>query len=355
MYQLDAPEALIALDETASSVGSGLKTIRISPDGMVKSRNGSFVLDAEDAGRIIAEFAGHKTDLVIDFEHQTLGGAYAAPDGRAPAAGWVTKLFHEPGRGLFGMVKWNAEAVDLIRRDSYRYLSPVFSVSRETKHAVALHSAGLTNKPAIPGMDRLAASDRVLAAHMADAAMNLVDRLADLLRAKGADLADGANVEDIFRALVELLDGRSAEAAPAQPNTDSVELVALQTELAVLKEAARAREVQDVIDFAINSRRVAKEDKSKLDVIRAEAERDPANARKLVNLLPAVTPPQGRLITPSPLDTNRGRLMVNAAHEYRESPTLRGTTTLRAYVDMKLGDENQPRMSESELQTLTAR
>ena len=82
----------------------GLRTIRICPDGKVASKNGSFIIDDEAFRLMLEDFTGHGVEVPIDFEHATLGKQYA------PAAGWVTRIWHDKGRGLFALVRWNDRA-----------------------------------------------------------------------------------------------------------------------------------------------------------------------------------------------------------------------------------------------------
>ena len=65
--------------------------VLLAPWGDVESTNGSFVVDEESADLAKAAFADHATDTPIDYEHQTLGGSYASPNGQAPAAGWIRR------------------------------------------------------------------------------------------------------------------------------------------------------------------------------------------------------------------------------------------------------------------------
>lgn len=104
-YTKDQP--LEALAFTAATPDEGLRTVRLTPAGEVQSMNGTFVMDEEAARLIIEAFDAHGTALPIDYEHQTLGGEYASPDGKAPAAGWIEKVFYEQGRGLQALVRWN--------------------------------------------------------------------------------------------------------------------------------------------------------------------------------------------------------------------------------------------------------
>ena len=133
--------------------------VLIAPWGQVESANGSFVVDDESAREVIEAFAVHGTDLPVDYEHQSLGGAYASPSGQAPAAGWIRALRAvSPGEagdgqpGLYAEVEWTAGGREKLASKEYRYLSPVVIVRKNDRRVVALHSAALTNKPAIAGM-----------------------------------------------------------------------------------------------------------------------------------------------------------------------------------------------------------
>ena len=139
------------------------RRVLIAPWGEVNSAVGSFVVDAEGAAAVIASFVEHGTDIPIDYEHQTLGGAYASPTGQAPAAGWIKSLravtpeeavvdAERPAAGLWAEVEWTPAAAEQLRGRQYRYLSPVALVRREDRRITELHSAALTNKPAIIGM-----------------------------------------------------------------------------------------------------------------------------------------------------------------------------------------------------------
>jgi len=134
-------------------------SILIAPWGEVESANGKFFVDAESAELALAAFGQHGTDLPVDYEHQSLGGVYSSPNGQAPAAGWIRALRAvrpcedgdgEPG--LFADVEWTEAARAKLAAKEYRYLSPVVIVRKRDRRLVALHSAALTNKPAIVGM-----------------------------------------------------------------------------------------------------------------------------------------------------------------------------------------------------------
>lgn len=109
--------------------------------------NGAFKITPLDIKKMIENFNGRKIDLVIDYEHQSLYGK------EAPAAGWITQLFTKSDDNeLWGRVKWSDKAVEYIKNDEYRYLSPVFNFdARDNKSGanigIRLESVGLTNTP----------------------------------------------------------------------------------------------------------------------------------------------------------------------------------------------------------------
>ena len=127
--------------------------ILLAPWGHVESTNGSFVVDEESASSALSAFDEHGTDLPIDYEHQTLGGTYSSPTGQAPAAGWIKRIFAEPGIGLMAEIVWTDRAKEMLAAKEYRYLSPVAVIRKTDRKLVAIHSAALTNKPAIVGME----------------------------------------------------------------------------------------------------------------------------------------------------------------------------------------------------------
>ena len=126
--------------------------ILVIPWGEVESKAGNFVVDAEACKAIVDVFTAHGVDLPIDFEHATLGGDYATPDGTAPAMGWIKSLAIEANVGVFANVEWTERGAAFVAAKEYRYLSPVTIVRKSDKRVVALHSVALTNTPAIVGM-----------------------------------------------------------------------------------------------------------------------------------------------------------------------------------------------------------
>jgi len=132
--------------------------IQVIPWGRHETEKGVFVLDEKGMGAVIADFASRETDMVVDYEHQSLSGR------EAPAAGWIRRLFAiapngprghsgDPrAAGIWAVVEWTPRAVGYLKNREYRYLSPVFLKNTGDNRVVKLLNAALTNQPAIGGM-----------------------------------------------------------------------------------------------------------------------------------------------------------------------------------------------------------
>lgn len=140
--------------------------IQLFPAGAFKARDGRpkdvraghWYIDGQVAARLIAKAAALATDLVIDYEHQTLNSSENGQP--APAAAWFKggALEWREGLGLFAtQVDWTKNAASMIAGKEYRYLSPVFSYDRQSGEVLELHHVGLTNFPALDGMNSLPA------------------------------------------------------------------------------------------------------------------------------------------------------------------------------------------------------
>lgn len=119
--------------------------IRVLPLGYVSSEKGDFLVDNESF-RMMKEHMEHRAiDIVVDYEHQTL------KDVQAPAGGWIKDLVLKDD-GIYANVEWTKKAREYLQNKEYRYLSPVVIVRKKDHKASQLHSAALTNTPAINGM-----------------------------------------------------------------------------------------------------------------------------------------------------------------------------------------------------------
>lgn len=145
------------------------ENIRVLPESILLIRygvnaytknneNGEFEFTQEDADCVIADFEAKGHDLVIDYEHQSLSGE------KAPAAGWIHRLEKCPDGILAYIRYWTEEAKEYLLAGQYRYFSPTLYFSRSGKHVTAIHSAALTNHPAMHGIPALVADDLTVSA-----------------------------------------------------------------------------------------------------------------------------------------------------------------------------------------------
>lgn len=141
--------------------------IRILPAGEFASvdgrpgkdaAGGTWKLTAELARKVIARVAAQRTDVLVDYEHQSL---LSKDNGKpAPAAAWLKALEWrdgpaDAGGGLWATdVSWTAAARAAIEAGEYRYLSPVFAYDDDGR-VTALVSVALTNTPALDTLDPL--------------------------------------------------------------------------------------------------------------------------------------------------------------------------------------------------------
>lgn len=140
--------------------------IQLLPAGAFKARDGRplevaaghWYIDAPIAAKVIARAAARTTDMVVDYEHQTLNSEKNGLP--APAAGWIkgVELEWREGNGLFATApNWTEKAAAMVAAREYRYLSPVFSYDPRTGEVLDLLHVALTNYPALDGMGSLSA------------------------------------------------------------------------------------------------------------------------------------------------------------------------------------------------------
>lgn len=234
---LSMPVASFVATGTALQAAAG--RIQLFPAGTFAARDGrpgnlrgvnatSWRLTAQDAEAVIAHWQRTATPLVVDYEHQT---QLAAQNGQpAPAAGWITSLEWEEGRGLFAGVDWTDKARAHIRAGEYRYISPVFAFDRQSGAVLRLICAALTNHPALDGMDAASATFTPYEE----------PPMKQILAALG--LPETADEAAALAALTTLRQERDSAKAQAEAAPDPQKFVAMATFSAVQKEAAQLRD-----------------------------------------------------------------------------------------------------------------
>jgi len=153
---------------------------QVFPAGQVEAKGaGAFTVDAEAMNAVIQKFQARGLDMVIDYEHQTEGKTdqydFTAPDGRAPAAGWIKRLENRGQDGLWAICEWTDKAREYLASREYRYFSPVFMVSKSSGKLTELLRVALTNAP------RLNQIQPIVAKNLKEESMEFLKKIAKLL------------------------------------------------------------------------------------------------------------------------------------------------------------------------------
>jgi len=322
----------MALSE-ADAVGKGLRTVKLSPWGRVKTNDGrSYLMDGKSAGAIIQEFSAHGVSVPIDIEHDTGDG------GRNGAVGWIEQIFQENGRGLFGLVKWTDSGRDLILAEKFRYLSPAFKVDvANDRRAVILHSAALTTKPAIPKMERLAAAEL-------GESEGLIQEMSQLL---------GVNCEgDPIMALSEIRNAikerLATQTEPPSEEPQDTELVAMREENRKLKHRVELEKflfpyAQRGVIHRLNS--IATKDYEDFLWL---AEHRPEMCKRVLDARQKEMPPEGQTMAPDRGGVKRMEVIACAETEFDNTPGHQKATTKRAFVNLRLREAELMALTEDE-------
>jgi phage I-like protein len=283
---------------------------------------------------VLSAFQNHGTDLVIDYEHQSLGGRYASPDGLAPAAGWVTGVEVRAGEGLWGTVRWTPAAARRILRREYRFLSPVVIIRKGDRKVVALDSVALTNRPAIAGM-------RPVINSRGDVVLEGDDAMADEVQ------VDVETKEDVMQQ--ELTRLRQLLSVDEQTGDDEVVRQAC-SRLAGLLEDSRQREAEQRVVCAMQAGKVCEAQKGWAT---RYALRDPEGFDEWLDEAPVVVPlqrvlPEGEGAA-EPDRPQRRSVIAAARTEWRANVLLQQLTNERAYVDEALQQSGEQMLGEQEL------
>ena len=203
-------EKLAACSGETVTVAGVPEEIKILPLGHVQSQKGDFYVDDESVGLIRKQFKSRRLDLPIDYEHQTL------KDMQAPAGGWIEDIYKGED-ALIAKVRWTDRAKEYLKNREYRYLSPVVLTRKSDKKVVALHSAALTNTPAIDGMFAIVNS-MDLSDYEYEEENNMdLKKLAALL-----GLPESATQEDVEKAVTAAVTAAKANKEAAAADTQQV-------------------------------------------------------------------------------------------------------------------------------------
>lgn len=240
--------------------------VQVLPAGEVNPKGKtSFLVDDESRRMILDAYEKGATDLVVDYEHQSLSGI------EAPAAGWIKSIEDRGESGVWAMVQWTERAREYLRSREYRYLSPVVLIRKRDGRAVELLGAALTNLPAIDGMVPVVNTARPVpgeaGARMVKDCGGLCHGMLDML-----GLPEGAGLEEV----------RAKVATISNP-----EGFVPASEYAALKDELKTREAEGLVKEALAAGRITP---SLADWARAYAKDDPDGFREFVGKTCPVVP-----------------------------------------------------------------
>lgn len=290
-----------------SADGTLPNEIQLLPFGQVKTAKGQFLVDEKAINEIIKAFNTKINDLVIDYEHQTLTGE------EAPAAGWIKELINKGTEGLWAKVEWTPRGEEYIKNKEYRYLSPVILVNKKDGRAILVHSAALTNTPAIDGMVPIVNSLGANAPESEESnEMELLKKLAALL-----GLAETATEEEITAAITKLKDQPPVVANKEVLNLLDLKegatldetkgaIIALKNpsgyvkaeEFNALKDKLDLKERDELVNLALTSGKITPAQKPWAE---AQALKDPAGFKAFLDAAPRVVPLDKLLVGDPPV------------------------------------------------------
>lgn len=190
---------------TPTSVGGSAGTwMLLVPAGRFTARDGRKFDSGtkRDMEAIVARTKAYhgSTDMVVDYDHQSVFGTKDGVGGTARAAGWIKEL-QVRDDGIWGRVEWTARAQAEIENKEYRYLSPVIPHRKTDGRVYFILNAALTNTPAL---DLEAAAASAVLATIPDEGTDMEE----ILLALG--LPKGSGEDKVLSAINGLLSNSSA-------------------------------------------------------------------------------------------------------------------------------------------------
>lgn len=253
------PAAQIAVAALSFELAANGDTIpteaHLLPPGPFRALDGrpyecpGWLLDAVIAGALVALAASRQNDILIDFEHQSLRSIENGK--RVEAAGWIPRTLEwREGKGLYAVgINWVGDTPLLIKEKKVRYISALFAYDGSTGAVLEILSVGLTNTPALDGLEALAALART-----------------QFIDSKEEAKMPGSNEQAQTVALTQERDGLKTSVAALTQERDSlktkVAALTQERDALVAKEAATAAEKEKadhaaLLQAALNDGRLA--------------------------------------------------------------------------------------------------
>jgi phage I-like protein len=187
------------------------KEFKIFSAGKVETTKGTFTFDDVAAKSVMAEYAKHGTDLMIDYDHASLADAAIDPALAGKAAGWFD-LELRNGELWAVNVRWTPAAEAALRAKEWRYTSPAFALDKG--RVTRLLNVAITNLPATRRLDPLMAASAGKKTIMASDS-GLSPKLVSAALAAVASKDAKGSLGVLQQILAALLGGSSDEAPPS--------------------------------------------------------------------------------------------------------------------------------------------
>jgi Mu-like prophage I protein len=181
--------------------------------GLNTTLKGDLLFDEQAARDVLATFANHGVDMMIDLEHLSLDdeGPNFDPDAR----GWC-RLELRNGELWATDVSWTADGDARLREKRQRFISPVSIYDKKTRRIEKLLNIAITALPATDNLEPL-----VAASLNGEEELMTQEQLAAI--AEALDLGPDASVEDILatigamvKKLTDAANGTSEEPKPEE-------------------------------------------------------------------------------------------------------------------------------------------
>ncbi len=298
VFPLSGLTIIASLPEAATAPAE----FQVFPYGLVEIEGEEpFVVDEPAMAEAVRRFRERGPDMVVDYEHQT------EMDTEAPAAGWITDLIDRGREGLWAVVEWTQRAARYLANREYRYYSPVFLISPESRRLVELLRVALTNAPRLNTIRPIVTKDED--ADVTGAPPHLTQESTDMELLTGIAAKLGLDGTATEARVLEALDARLAggpdgtipaemlDALGLPGSAGKSEAIAtihalkqkpdLAQEVAALKEKLALRDRDELIAAALESGKITP---AQREWAEDYALRDPEGFRLFIAKAPQVVP-----------------------------------------------------------------
>jgi phage I-like protein len=221
------------------------KKFRIFRKGLNPSSKGTFLFDEAAAKAVMDHYAQEGVEIMIDLEHRSLNDDSKNYD--PDARGWC-KLEVINGELWATNVRWTLDGESRLSEQRQRYISPAFTVDKESGRVQAVLNLALVAMPATHGAQDLLAAARFAALTAKFPSSNVQtttlsmgseeNRMPpELLTMLG--LSAEASADDVMNALKAVLAKVPPPPAPGTPDP-AAELARLSARVLGLEERAKA-------------------------------------------------------------------------------------------------------------------